>query len=78
MKVKTLVIGNVAKDGKIEQNSYFSRLCEYSDFAQRAQVEVKRRNLKQAQQVVAVHDEADWVIPVISACLPDALRILDF
>ena len=61
-------------------NTYFSRLSECSVFAQQCQVEVQRRQLKRRRpgQVCAVNDGADWIPEVVTACRPDAVRILDF
>lgn len=76
--VKTLTLAEVLPDGKTRQNSYFSRMSEYRLFAQQAQVEVRRRQLKSSRAVCAVNDGADWIPAVVTACRPDAVRILDF
>ena len=76
--VKTLTIADVAANGRTHTNSYFSRLSECSLFAQQCQVEVRRRQLKRSRQVCAVNDGADWIPEVVTACRPDAVRILDF
>ena len=76
--VKTLTIAEVEPQGETDQNSYFSRMCEYQVFAKQVQIEVQRRQVRQSSQACAVNDGADWIPPVIDACRPDALRILDF
>jgi hypothetical protein len=76
--VKTLTIAEVTPSGHTQHNSYFSRLSEVSVFAQQCQIEVRRRGLKRSAHVCAVNDGADWIPEVVTACRPDALRILDF
>lgn len=76
--VKTLTIAEVMPTGQTQHNSYFSRLSEVSVFAQQCQIEVRRRGLKRSAHVCAVNDGADWIPEVVTACRPDALRILDF
>ena len=76
--VKTLTLAEVLPDGKARQNSYFSRMTDCRLFAQQAQVEVMRRQLKRSHSVCAVNDGADWIPDVVTACRPDAVRILDF
>ena len=78
--VKTLTITEVSPNGRTYANTYFSRLSECSVFAQQCQVEVQRRQLKRRRpgQVCALNDGADWIPEVVTACRPDAVRILDF
>lgn len=76
--VKTLTLAEVLPDGETRQNSYFSRMSDYRLFAQQAQVEVMRRQLKHSRAACAVNDGADWIPDVVTACRPDAVRILDF
>lgn len=76
--VKTLTLAEVLPDGETCQNSYFSRMTDYRLFAQQAQVEVMRRQLKHSRAACAVNDGADWIPDVVTACRPDAVRILDF
>lgn len=76
--VKTLTIAEVKPGGKTHRNSYFSRMSEYSAFARDCQIEVHRRQLKRSPQACAVNDGADWIPEVVTACRPDAVRILDF
>lgn len=83
-QVRTLVIGEVAPGGGPEQEeitsalSYFSRMVDAATFAQLAEVETRRRQLLQAQEVCAVTDGAEWLQGFIDLHRPDALRILDF
>ena len=58
--------------------SYFSRLTDAATFADVAEVETRRRQVKHVQQVGAVTDGADWLQGFIDLHRPDALRILDF
>ncbi len=76
--VKTLTIAEVSPSGRTHTNSYFSRLSGCSLFAQQCQIEVRRRQLKRSRQACAVNDGADWIPEVVTACRPDAVRILDF
>lgn len=76
--VKTLTIAEVGARGKTHHITYFSRMCEYTVFAKQCQTEVRRRHLKHSQQACAVNDGADWIPEVVTACRPDAVRILDF
>ncbi len=58
--------------------SYFSRLADASTFLDLAEVEMRRRKVKEAKQVCAVMDGADWLQVFTDRHRPDALRILDF
>jgi hypothetical protein len=68
VKVRTLAIGQPQEqhsaDGEPEvhvgQLSYFSRLADASTFTDLAAVEMQRRRVKEAKQVCAVTDGADW------------------
>lgn len=76
--VKTMTLTDVTATGETRHNSYFSRMCDYTTFTQAVQVEVRRRQVRRSHQVCAINDGADWIPPVIEACRPDAVRILDF
>jgi len=76
--VKTVTIAEVEPGGKTHTNSYFSRQSEYHHFAEQAQIEVWRRQVKRSREVCALNDGADWIPPGITAFRPDAVRILDF
>jgi hypothetical protein len=84
-EVKTLVIGEVLtiEQQKLQRrcsgvHSYFSRLQEVGLFTDRASVEIRRRGLEQAKEVIAVQDGAEWLQGFVDAHRSDAVRILDF
>jgi hypothetical protein len=58
--------------------SYFSRLAEASMFTRMASVEIRRRKVREAKEVCAVMDGADWCQLFAQRHRPDAVRILDF
>jgi hypothetical protein len=58
--------------------SYFSRLADASTFTHLAEVEIRRRKVKEAKEVCAVMDGADWLQFFTDRHRPDAVRILDF
>jgi hypothetical protein len=58
--------------------SYFSRLADASTFTSLAEVEIRRRKVKEAVSVCAVMDGADWCQMFANKHRPDAVRILDF
>ena len=58
--------------------SYFSRLADASTFTRLAEVEMRRRRVKEAKKVSAVMDGADWCQMFTDHHRPDAVRILDF
>jgi hypothetical protein len=76
--VKTVTLAEVGSGGKTRRNSYFSRKSEYHRFAEQAQIEVWRRQIRSSRAVCALNDGADWIPPVITAFRADAVRILDF
>ena len=76
--MKTLTLAEVKPTGKTHRNTYFSRMSDYTAFARDCQIEVHRRGLKSSPQACAVNDGADWIPEVVTACRPDAVRILDF
>lgn len=76
--VKTVAIAEVGPGGKAYKSSYFSRKSEYHRFAEQAQIEIWRRQIKSCREVCAINDGADWIPPVVTAFRPDATRILDF
>lgn len=85
-EVRTLAIGKVkascASGKKFETRasdlSYFSRMTSAEDFTELAEVETRRRQLVQADEVCAVMDGAGWLQGMVDVHRPDALRILDF
>ncbi len=85
-EVKTLAIGRVTTsvDAQGEQVvktkdlSYFSRLAEAEKFEQLALVEIHRRGVERAPEVVAVNDGAEWIQGFLQTHCPDARHILDF
>ena len=85
-EVKTLVIGEVQpsvliKGEKVVQtkaHSYFSRLTDAETFQRQALVEIQRRGLEKAEEVVAVTDGAEWIQKFLDHHCYDAVRILDF
>jgi len=58
--------------------SYFSRLADASSFIGLAEVEIRRRKVREAKEVCAVMDGADWCQSLTERYRPDAVRILDF
>jgi hypothetical protein len=58
--------------------SYFSRLADASTFTRLAEVEMRRRRVREAKEVSAVMDGADWCMTFTDRHRPDAVRILDF
>ena len=58
--------------------SYFSRLADASTFTRLAEVEIRRRRVREATSVAAVMDGADWCQTFTDKHRPDAVRILDF
>ena len=85
-EVRSLVIGEVQPPVKEKgemvvhrQNlSYFSRKVSAQEFGRLALVEMHRRGVENAKQVVAVMDGADWEQSFVDFHCPQAIRILDF
>jgi hypothetical protein len=85
-EVRTLVIGEVqpAVQEKGEwvvhtrNLSYFSRKVTAQQFQRLALVEMHRRGVEKAKEVVAVMDGADWEQSFVDFQCPGAIRILDF
>jgi hypothetical protein len=85
-EVRTLAIGEPEErrnaDGEIEIHvgklSYFSRLADASTFIDLAEVEIRRRKVREAKSVSAVMDGAEWCQSLTDRYRPDAVRILDF
>jgi hypothetical protein len=85
-EVRTLAIGepqekfNAQGEREIHVGklSYFSRLADASSFIDLAEVEIRRRKVREAKQVSAVTDGADWCQSLTEKYRPDAVRILDF
>lgn len=85
-EVRTVAIGEPQEkrktSGEVEIHvgklSYFSRLADASTFTRLAEVEMRRRRVREAKQVSAVMDGADWCMTFADRHRPDAVRILDF
>jgi hypothetical protein len=83
-EVRTLAIGEVparsADPEKVHVRdlSYFSRLTDAAHFTDLAEVETRRRQIVQANEVCAVMDGADWLQAFVEIHRKDAVRILDF
>jgi hypothetical protein len=85
-EVRTVAIGEVHEEERadggsevhVRQLSYFSRLTDAATFADLAEVELRRRGVRQAKAVCAVTDGADWLQGFIDLHCPEAVRILDF
>jgi len=85
-EVRTLAIGEPQEKRNAQQEreihvgnlSYFSRLADASSFIELAEVEMRRRQVREAKQVCAVTDGADWCQSLTERYRPDAVRILDF
>ncbi len=85
-EVRTLAIGEPQEKRNAQQEreihvgklSYFSRLADASSFIDLAEVEMRRRQVREAKQVCAVTDGADWCQSLTERYRPDAVRILDF
>lgn len=85
-EVRTLAIGEPAAEAasasepeiRVEQLSYFSRLCDAQTFATLVEGEMRRRQVIGAKTVAAVTDGADWLQGLVDLHRPDAVRILDF
>ncbi len=85
-EVRTLAIGephekfnaNGEREIHVGKLSYFSRLADASSFIDLAEVEIRRRKVREAKEVCAVMDGADWCQSLTDRHRPDAVRILDF
>jgi len=66
------------RESHVGKLSYFSRLADASTFTNLAEVEMRRRKVREAKEVSAVMDGADWLQFFTEKHRPDALRILDF
>lgn len=86
-EVKTVAIGHFASHWQVGKGqpevqgselSYFSRSYKARDFERYALMELHRRGLEKAQEVVAVNDGAAWIQSFIDYHCPKAVRILDF
>jgi hypothetical protein len=84
-ETRTVAIGEPQEkrnaEGEVEIHvgklSYFSRLADASTFTRLAEGEMRRRRVKEAKEVRAVMDGADWCQLFTDRHRPDALRILD-
>jgi hypothetical protein len=85
-EVRTVAIGEPQEkrkaSGEVEIHvgklSYFSRLADVSTFTRLAEVEMRRRRVKDAKEVRAIMDGADWCQLFTDKHRPDAVRMLDF
>jgi hypothetical protein len=85
-EVRTVAIGEPQErrnaKGEVEIHvgklSYFSRLADASTFTRLAEVEMRRRRVREAKEVSAVMDGADWCQMFTDKHRPDAVRVLDF
>ena len=84
-EVRTVAIGEVKEKTSrrpqelvTQKLSYFSRMTDAITFGERADVEMQRRGVSQANAVCAVTDGADWIQGFVDVHRPDALRVLDF
>lgn len=85
-EVKTVAIGVIGapvrrgEDWVVHTNqlSYFSRMVEAGEFSRLALVEIQRRGVENAGQVIAVMDGAEWEQRFVDYHCPAAVRILDF
>jgi hypothetical protein len=85
-EVRTLAIGQVKtsrasgkkSETRAQNLSSFSRMTSAERFSELAEVETRRRQVVQAEQVCAVMDGAGWLQGLVDVHRPDALRILDF
>jgi hypothetical protein len=86
VEVKTVSIGVVApavlEGGEwvvhTQDLSYCSSLNDVDTFIPLAQVELARRRVADAAQLVGLSDGAAWIQRLLDRCCPAALRILDF
>lgn len=86
VETRTVAIGEPQEkrnaEGEIEIHvgklSYFSRLADASTFTNLAEVETRRRKVREAKEVCAVMDGADWCHMFSERHRPGAVRILDF
>jgi hypothetical protein len=77
-EVRTVAIGELGEDGKANDLSYFSRLCDADEFIEQAVVEVDRRKTEEARAVAAVADGAEWQQRFYDVHTPTGIRILDW
>jgi hypothetical protein len=85
-EVRTVAIGDVethtstegTEQVKVTHLSYFSRMSDAATFEKLAEVEMRRRGVREAQAICAVTDGAVWLQSLIDLHRPDAVRILDF
>jgi hypothetical protein len=85
-EVRTVAIGEPQQKrnarGEMEVHvgklSYFSRLADASTFTRLAEAEIRRRRVKDAKEVRAIMDGADWCQLFVDKHRPDAVRMLDF
>lgn len=81
-EARTIVLGTVevGEDGVPHTRNlrYFSRLCSASAFIDWVSLPLHEAGTAQAGTVVAVQDGAAWLMDLLDAHCPDAIRILDF
>lgn len=86
VEARTLAIGEPQeklntegqKEIHVGSLSYFSRLADASTFIDLADIEMKRRMVREAKEVCAVMDGADWLQDFTNKYRSDAVRVLDF
>lgn len=85
-EVKTVIVGEIERQEnkkgervvRTKNVSYFSRKADAERFSDLAIVELHRRKVETASQVVAIMDGAEWEQGFIDYHCPQATRILDF
>ncbi len=81
-EARTLAVGTVTVDAHGQPHAsdlhYFSRLCSASAFLDWVTLPLHQAGTAQAGTVVAVQDGAAWLMQLLDAHAPDAVRILDF
>jgi hypothetical protein len=77
-EVRTAAIGELGADGRVQELSYCSRLCDADEFIVHASAEIERRKTEQACAVAAVADGAEWVQRFYDVHAPTSTRILDW
>jgi hypothetical protein len=81
-EARTIALGTVTVDEQgqphTSQLRYFSRLCSAAAFIDWVALPLHAAGTAQAGTVVAVQDGADWLMQLLDAHTPNAVRILDF
>jgi hypothetical protein len=78
-EVRTIALGTVETAGGMDPHArdlrYFSRLCSAARFIDWVELPLHEAGTAQAGTVVAVQDGADWLVQLLDAHCPDAVRI---